>query len=318
MKRILFLFFLCISTPLVSMKPASYRSKRPKLSLAPEPSKGTPEYLYQPTLLGIPKDIQVYLLSFLVSDDEYTSANTLLNFAETNKYFRALLNDPKNMIIFLKSLHYKYSVTIIANLLKNAYLPGILDHNHGNMPVMQNPEVIAYLLNIRKNDELGSAAFYGDIKKINELLKIPQIDINARDRRGNTVLMRVRMEACCQQPTYQNYKETIKLLLNAGANPNLKNMGGCTALMFAAVEGYKEIVELLLNRGADPYCKDYQGKTTLMYAAEKANNTEIMELLLKAGVNPDLTDNYGKTAADIVIEAKKLHDERANRRFKLC
>ena len=50
----------------------------------------------------------------------------------------------------------------------------------------------------------------------------------------------------------------MELVLNAGANPDLQDIRGQTALHWAANEGSIDAVELLINRGADTtvYNKD--------------------------------------------------------------
>src|SRR5690349_6154277 len=63
---------------------------------------------------------------------------------------------------------------------------------------------------------------------------------NLRGAGGTTVLM--------QAVLYGN-AETVRLLLSRGADPNLKNEAGATALMWAADDPVK--TRLLLDRGAD-------------------------------------------------------------------
>jgi len=46
------------------------------------------------------------------------------------------------------------------------------------------------------------------------------------------------------------HNETVKALLDAGSNLNLKNNNEMTALMEAVVEGHIEIVKILQNAGA--------------------------------------------------------------------
>jgi ankyrin repeat protein len=69
------------------------------------------------------------------------------------------------------------------------------------------------------------------------------------------------------------------MLLNAGANPNLKNKLGGTALMWAASYGQDEAVALLLERGADPSIKDIDGVTASGWAAK--NGRENLVVLLR-------------------------------------
>jgi hypothetical protein len=64
--------------------------------------------------------------------------------------------------------------------------------------------------------------------------------------------------------------DAVKLLLEAGANPDAKTPEGDTALHWAAFTGKKEIVKVLIEGGADPNVKDAAGKTALQVVSEQA------------------------------------------------
>ncbi len=94
------------------------------------------------------------------------------------------------------------------------------------------------------------------------------VRINAQDNEGNTALM--------MAVTHQNY-HVVQALLDAGANPNIKNKAGKTALQIARNEidddyWRNETVKHLKEHGAkegklDPNEKDKRGRTMLMQAA---------------------------------------------------
>jgi ankyrin repeat protein len=77
--------------------------------------------------------------------------------------------------------------------------------------------------------------------------------------------------------------ETARLLLDAGANVNASNRTGATALMWATAEPTK--VRLLLDRGAAVNARTKDGTTALVTAARRGN-LEVMKLLLARGANP--------------------------------
>jgi hypothetical protein len=60
--------------------------------------------------------------------------------------------------------------------------------------------------------------------------------------------------------------ELAKLALNAGAKVNAHNNGGTTALILAAQGQHERLVKLLLDRGADPSIRDAEGHTALWHA----------------------------------------------------
>ena len=59
-----------------------------------------------------------------------------------------------------------------------------------------------------------------------------------------------------------------KLLIEKGAQLNLRNRNGSTALLSAAFFGHPETVELLLSSGADPNVQNHRGHTALDTATE--------------------------------------------------
>ena len=74
----------------------------------------------------------------------------------------------------------------------------------------------------------------------------------------------------------------VKRLLESGANSNLKDKDGWTALMYAVRynEGL-ECVELLINSGTDVKLTNNYGLTALSLAATYNNNPQILACLLK-------------------------------------
>ena len=78
--------------------------------------------------------------------------------------------------------------------------------------------------------------------------------------------------------------ECAKLLLDKGANVNLKNFAGFTALHWAAYTGRTETLELLVSKGADIESRTEDGKTPLHIAAYRGHLEFIEEFLkVKSG-----------------------------------
>ncbi len=78
--------------------------------------------------------------------------------------------------------------------------------------------------------------------------------------------------------------ETLRLLLERGADPNFANDAGATALMWAIPDVAK--VRLLLERGANPSGRSKLGRTPLMIAAAIDGASNLVKLLLDRGANP--------------------------------
>lgn len=81
---------------------------------------------------------------------------------------------------------------------------------------------------------------------------------------------------------WQGRTETVKFLLDKGADIDAVSPSGISALMMAAREGHYDTVKLLLWEVANPNIKNDSGATALSWAL-KAGNTDIAELLKRAG-----------------------------------
>ena len=86
-------------------------------------------------------------------------------------------------------------------------------------------------------------------------------DINTRDRyvfedkKGVQLLSAGKTTPLMFACSLRSIK-VIKFLLENGANPNLKNSSGKTALMMSLMRGIFEIIKILLENGANPEIED--------------------------------------------------------------
>ena len=90
-------------------------------------------------------------------------------------------------------------------------------------------------------------------------------------------------------------KAVAAMLLESGADANLTNAQGLTALHWAAFKGFADIVELLLGKGANAGVKGGPGVTPLMQAAMNGHGAICSQLLAK-GANVNEPDKDGMTA----------------------
>jgi len=102
----------------------------------------------------------------------------------------------------------------------------------------------------------------------------------------------------------------VKVLLERDAKPSVPSRDqGFTPLHSAvatdAGEATAEIVRLLLEAGADPNAKSHEGGTPL-HSAAFTGDLEIAELLLAYGANPNTTGPKGQTALDIARDRRNV------------
>ena len=96
----------------------------------------------------------------------------------------------------------------------------------------------------------------------------------------------------------------VVALLEKGANVNITDHKGKTALHRAAQAGFTKIGKVLIKAGADIEAKDSNGETPL-FDAIRAAREETVRLLLKHGASVRAANHRGRTAFDIATAAKR-------------
>lgn len=149
---------------------------------------------------------------------------------------------------------------------------------------------------------LSPAISSGDTARVNQLLETGT-DINAKllydefgnplnlspvqfaAARGRTDVVKMLIEKGAQAGTpgcdvkgdvlltaaMNGQTETVRWALDQGADINLYDAKGCTALIWSAFKGYTACVSLLLSRGADAGRMDNAGKDAYQYACERGD-----------------------------------------------
>lgn len=136
--------------------------------------------------------------------------------------------------------------------------------------------------------------YFGSIAKVNLHQNLNQPDL----RNTWTMLMTA---------SHEGHHKIVKMLLENGAPEGIDMQDRCgwSALMFAAFTGHSTgIVELLLQYGADVNLVNKDGRTALFMASDKGH-AAIVELLLKSGANPNYIDKWEKTALTLCVYGRQ-------------
>jgi uncharacterized protein len=110
---------------------------------------------------------------------------------------------------------------------------------------------------------------------------------------------------------YFGKTEAVKYLLKAGAELNSpsKNSLGVTPLQSAVAGGHLEITRLLIEAGASPNVRDRDGYTPL-HAAAQNGNVEIVRTLVFGGADIETASLKNEKPLDMAL--KNGHDEVVN------
>ena len=101
----------------------------------------------------------------------------------------------------------------------------------------------------------------------------------------------------------------VRSLLAEGADPNLAQGDGLTALHLAAQEGNLEIAEILLGAGAMVEAQTRIGGYTALHLASRRAHGSVVSALLEAGANPGaVTTTTGVTPLHLAAKAMNGED----------
>ncbi len=143
-----------------------------------------------------------------------------------------------------------------------------------------------------------SSSFYlpirnNDLTTLRQLIREP--GPAARDARGNSPLMYAAALGSL---------DSMRLLLDAGADPNAANKFDATPLMWCAGDAAK--VRLLLSKGAKADARSKLGRTPLMIAAYNDGAIEAARLLLEKGADVNARDKDGVSVLALAAAANNI------------
>lgn len=123
---------------------------------------------------------------------------------------------------------------------------------------------------------------------------LTEFGIDATDGDGRTALINAVIE---------NQPDFVRWLVENGANVNIQDKIGFSALHFTGQYKLVEISRYLLENGAEPNLVDVHGNPPLWTAVFNSKMPDedqgVVVNLMKFGANPDLKNKHGRSAADL-------------------
>lgn len=147
-----------------------------------------------------------------------------------------------------------------------------------------------------EDDPLGAAALVGDLQRVDSLLAAgARVDVV--DAQGANLLIRV---------AEMGWLEIARSLIKAGAAANFGDPHGFTPMHYAIGAGSAAapMFKLLMEHGADVDVRSATGLTPALYAAS-LGYSHAFSAIVALGANPLAQDRKGLNAFDLAIENER-------------
>nr|XP_014343721.1 PREDICTED: E3 ubiquitin-protein ligase MIB1 [Latimeria chalumnae] len=144
------------------------------------------------------------------------------------------------------------------------------------------------------NEELVKAAANGDVAKVEDLLKRPDVDVNGQCA-GHTAM---------QAASQNGHVDILKLLLKHNVDVEAEDKDGDRAVHHAAFGDEGAVIEVLHRGGADLNARNKRRQTPLHIAVNKGH-LQVVKTLLDFSCHPSLQDSEGDTPLHDAISKKR-------------
>ncbi|TTN01723.1 E3 ubiquitin-protein ligase mib1 [Bagarius yarrelli] len=144
------------------------------------------------------------------------------------------------------------------------------------------------------NEELVKAAANGDLAKVEDILKRPDVDVNGQCA-GHTAM---------QAASQNGHVDVLKLLLKHNVDLEAEDKDGDRAVHHAAFGDEGSVIEVLHRGGADLNARNKRRQTPLHIAVNKGH-LQVVKTLLDFGCHPSLQDSEGDTPLHDAISKKR-------------
>ncbi|MFC6268453.1 ankyrin repeat domain-containing protein [Frigoriflavimonas asaccharolytica] len=149
------------------------------------------------------------------------------------------------------------------------------------------------LIFFSQNKDVFDVARNGTVAEMQALMDINNDTINTKNNNGFSPLLL----AC-----YRGNTDVAEFLIDHVKNIDEMSPEG-TALVASIFKGDQKLSELLLKKGANPDVQNGEGITALMYAVQNQNE-DLVKLLLRYKTNIKLKDKQDKTAFEYAVFSK--------------
>lgn len=177
-----------------------------------------------------------------------------------------------------------------------------------------NKDLIAFLIDSAKqnpnaknisdkNYPIGIAILAGNLE-VAKMLLVAGANINIQNDKGLTPLMLIMssFEGVQQDQAKESLRAVVRFILQNGAQVDVTDAKGKTALFYAVEQKDLPAIDLLLTAGANINHKNNAGETAIFLPA-KEGNIEMVKALLQKGASAKIANKQGTTPAMYAVQS---------------
>jgi len=158
---------------------------------------------------------------------------------------------------------------------------------------------IVNLMDVNGNTSLHYSVSHGNFDVVSVLLDSKVANPNILNKAGYTCIMLISLAHI----NNETHRAVVRRLFATGDVNIRASQHGQTALMLAVSHGRLDMVQLLVEAGADLNIRDEDGSSALMCAAEHGQTEIVKHLLAHPDTDIFAKDNDGLTALAVAMEA---------------
>ena len=114
-----------------------------------------------------------------------------------------------------------------------------------------------------------------------------------------------RQDSALWLATRDVHVDTVRLLIDRGADIDQQNSAGTSPLGIASIVGSLELCKVLISAGANVNIKDNEGNTPA-HRAIMCKEPIVLQYLIEKGADTRITNNHGETIMDMARRMKNI------------